>query len=119
MQEFRTVKAWQLAHRITLDVYAMTEAFPKSESFGLVMQLRRAALNPPQRIAEACGQPVRSNAVRALGIARASQVELEYLLLLSRDLGLLEAERHTRLQEQVIDARKTLSGLLKAFESEM
>ena len=114
MQEFRTVRAWQMAHQITLDVYALTESFPKAESFGLVMQMRRAALNPPMRIAEACGQDQPIHATRALGTARAAQVELEYLLLLSRDLALLPEEKYSMIQRDLVQARMTLSGFMRA-----
>jgi four helix bundle protein len=56
MQSFRNVTAWHKAHQLTLEVFQITEDFPKSEAFGLAVQLRRYAMNTPLRIAEGCGK---------------------------------------------------------------
>lgn len=82
-----------------------------------MLQMRRAALNSPMRIAEACGQDVPAQVTRALSAARAAQVELECLLLLCRDLNLLPEEVYAASQKQLVQARMTLSGFMRAVEA--
>ena len=116
MQEFRTVIAWQKAHALALQLYTITANFPQSESFGMTAQLRRAAINPPQRIAESCGRDLKADKLRGLSAARAALVELEYLILLARDLHLIEDPLHDTLHAEVIEARRTLSGFINAID---
>ena len=118
MREFRKLLAWERAHALTLRVYAATEAFPQRESFGLTMHLRRSALVPPQRIAEACGRDLLADRLRALGIARAALIELEYLLLLAHDLELLKDDAYHGLQTELVETRRILSGYMRSLERE-
>ena len=84
---FEDVELWKKAHRWVLAVYRFTESFPKHELFGLVSQLRRAAVSVPANFAE--GFKKRSNADKArfYNIAQGSLEECRYYLILSRDLG--------------------------------
>jgi four helix bundle protein len=81
------VEVWKKAHAWVLGVYKLTEGFPKHELFGLVAQLRRAAVSVPANFAE--GFKKRSNADKArfYNIAQGSLEECRYYLILSRDLG--------------------------------
>lgn len=56
MQDFREIKVWQKSHQLTLQIYKITKEFPKSELYGLVSQMRRAATSVPTNIAEGCVQ---------------------------------------------------------------
>ena len=97
-----------------LDVYRVTDTFPKGEIFGISVQVQRAAISVPTRIAEGCGRDAEVDFAAQLQKARGTCSELEYLLLLCRDLGFLTEDRHKQLSDDVVTVRKMLSGLLKS-----
>ena len=92
MKDFRELESWRKAHQLALDVYRITDALPKQEAFGLSLQLKRAATAVPTRIAEACGRKGDVEFGAGLQRAAAASTELEYLLLLAKDLGYLPVE---------------------------
>ena len=114
MQDFREIHAWQKAHRLVLDVYRAGEKLPPSENFGLLLQLRRSAASIATRIAEGAGRDSGLEFSIELKRARAAGHELEYLLLLSHDLGYLPDAVHAELSAEVIEVRKMISGFLKS-----
>jgi four helix bundle protein len=97
MKSFRDLKVWEKAHELTLAAYDATSNFPKQEMFGLVPQIRRCASSIPANIAEGCGRRGNGEFHRFLQIAMGSASELEYHLLLSRDLKILDTELHASL----------------------
>jgi len=113
MQDFRKLDVWNKAHAFTLAVYRVTESFPKAETFGLAANLRRGSAHVAMKIAEACGQDVSFDFAQRLQQARAICVEVEYQLLLARDLQFIEPPAYDALQHQLIEVRKMLSGLMK------
>ena len=92
MRDFRQIKVWEKAHRLTLDVYRATAVFPREELYGLTSQIRRATVSIAANIAEGSGKNTRPDFARYLQIAIGSASEAEYHLLLSRDLGYLTEE---------------------------
>ena len=78
---------WQKAHRLVLEVYSCTERFPDSEKFGLVNQLRRAAVSVPANIAEGWRRRTVADKRRFMNISHASLEESRYYLILATDLG--------------------------------
>ena len=92
MQRFTDLKVWQKAHALVLDVYRLTRGFPQDERFGIVSQLRRAAVSVPTNIAEGSKRDSNPEYARFLNIAQASLAETEYLLMLSRDLGFIDGD---------------------------
>ena len=87
MQRFVDLKVWQRSHELALAIYRMTESFPRDERFGLTSQIRRAATSVPTNIAEGSRRQRASDYARFLNIAESSLAEVEYLLMLARDLG--------------------------------
>jgi four helix bundle protein len=83
---FRKLLVWQRAHQLVLLVYKFTESFPKSELFGLTSQARRSAVSVPANIAEGYAAGGKGQFARFLNIAQGSLAEVEYYLILSRDL---------------------------------
>lgn len=114
MQSFQNLDVWRKAHKLTLDMYRVTEGFPRSEIFGLAVQLRRLAADIPMRIAEGCGRDHSPEFGQCLGRARGSGVELEYALLLARDLDLLQPQAHEEPKAQLTEVRRMLSGLIRS-----
>jgi four helix bundle protein len=112
MQNFRDLKVWNKAHAVTLAVYAATEAFPAAERFGLTSQTRRAASSVPANIAEGCGRSSNADLARFLHIPLGSASELDYFLLLARDLKFLDPSTHEELHASVIETKRMLGGLI-------
>ncbi len=96
MQPFRDLKVWQRAHGLALNIYKMTQMFsPEAqadERFGLISQVRRAAVSVPTNIAEGSKRKSRADYAHFVNIAEGSASEVGYLLLLSRDLGYAEPD---------------------------
>jgi four helix bundle protein len=118
MKDFRTLKVWEKAHAVTLAVYKATETFPKHELYGLTSQIQRAAVSIPTNIAEGCGKDSNAELKRYFLIAMGSASELEYLLLLARDLNYLPNENHQTLNADLTEVRRMLNAFiqkLKAF----
>jgi four helix bundle protein len=84
---FRDLVVWQKAHQFVLAVYALTGQFPKSETYGLSLQMRKAAVSIPANIAEGFGRRGKADKVRFLNTAEASLEESRYYLILTQDLG--------------------------------
>ena len=116
MRDFKTLKVWEKAHHLVLAVYQATTSFPKDEMYGLTSQVRRSAASIPANIAEGCGRDGEAELVRFFNIAMGSASELEYHLLLARDLKLLSAEDHERLSTDVVDAKRMLTAFIRAVK---
>jgi four helix bundle protein len=115
MRDFRELKVWQKAHRCTLEIYRHTQGFPAEERFGLTAQLRKAAVSVPSNIAEGCGREGERDFARFLSIAGGSASEVEYQLLLARDLGYLPDERHRPLDAQINEVKRMLNSFIRTL----
>ena len=89
MRDFKDLKVWERSHRPVLAVHDATGTFPREETYGLTAQLRRCSASIPANIAEGCGRSGEAELARFMLIAMGSASELEYHLLLLRDLGYL------------------------------
>jgi four helix bundle protein len=113
MQDFQDLAVWKRAHALVLRVYRTSKDLPQSENFGLILNLRRCAVFAATRIAEGAGRHVDAEFAVEVRKARASSYELEYLLLLVRDLGFIPRVEHDEISAELIELRKMMSGLLK------
>jgi len=118
MQDFHTLKVWEKSHALTLDVYRVSRDFPSDERFGLTSQLRRATASIPANIAEGCGRNTGPELRRFLEIALGSASEVEYHLILARDLSLIPAELHTQMNAQVCEVKRMLAAFIKKLKSD-
>jgi four helix bundle protein len=91
-QTFRDLGVWQKSHALVLEVYKLTRRLPKEELFGLVSQMRRAAVSVPANIAEAFKRRGKADKARQLNIAQGSLEELRYFFILCVDVSYLPAE---------------------------
>ena len=98
---------------MTVNVYRATEAFPSRERFGLTDQIRRASISIPANIAEGCGRRSQRDFARFLQISVGSANELEYHLLLARELGYLETDSHSVFNTDPGEVRQMLSSLIR------
>lgn len=116
MKDFRDLILWEKSHALTLEIYSVTKQFPRFELYGLTSQIRRCSASIGANIAEGCGKRGNNEFQRYLQIASGSASELDYHLLLSRDLGfLLEADYH-ELKNKLTQVRKMLTALLQKIE---
>jgi four helix bundle protein len=113
VEDFEELKVWSKAHQTTLQLYRLTRHFPKEELYGLTSQIRRAAASVGANIAEGCGRRSDGEMARFLQIAHGSAVELEYHLLLARDLTLLSEGVYSDLERRVDEVQRMLTGLIQ------
>ncbi|HSH82709.1 MAG TPA: four helix bundle protein [Herpetosiphonaceae bacterium] len=118
MRDFRSLKVWEKAHHLALAVYKATETFPKAEVYGLTSQMRRASASIPANVAEGCGRSGRLEFTRFLQIASGSASELEYHVLLARDLGFLSERDYTWLTREVSEVKRMLTSLIQKLKAE-
>jgi four helix bundle protein len=115
MGDYRGLKVWERAHELTLEIYRATRSFPDTERFGLTSQLMRAAASIPANLAEGCGRNSQGELNRFCGISMGSARELEYHLLLAKDLGYLEEDSFTRLADRTDHVKRMLANLQDAI----
>ena len=84
---FQDLVVWRKAHELVLAVYSFTATFPKEETYGLALQMRRAAVSVPANIAEGFRRRGTADKARFLNIAEGSIEECRYFLILVKDLG--------------------------------
>jgi four helix bundle protein len=113
MRNFRDLLVWAKAHTLTLAVYQATLHYSKDETYRLTSQTRRPTSSIPTNIAEGCGKDGEANFIRYLEIARGSTSELEYELLLAKDLQYLNPTEYDTLALQANEIKMMLTGLIK------
>ncbi len=118
MKDFRDLHVWQRSHRLTLAIYGATKGFPREELYGLTSQIRRSAVSIGANIAEGCGKIGNNEFQRFLQIAAASASELDYELLLARDLRYFTGTNYARMADELSQLRKMLSSLLRKVQAE-
>jgi len=118
MKDFKKIKIWQKAHYLILDIYKITQRFPKEELYGLTSQIRRGASSIPANIAEGCGRSGDAELARFLQIAMGSASELEYHLLLAHDLELLTSQSFQTLSNDVTEVKRMLASFIKKLKAD-
>jgi len=118
LKDFRELKVWEKAHHLTLAVYRTTISFPKEELYGLTNQIRRACASVPANVAEGCGRGSDAEFARFLQIAMGSASELEYHLLLARDLNLLNSVDYNQLAGEVTEVKRMLTSLIQKLTAD-
>ncbi len=117
MKDFRELKVWEKGHQLALAVYKATDKFPKDELYGLTGQIRRSCVSIPANIAEGCGRNGDAELARFLQISMGSASELEYHLLLSRDLGLVDTTTYDQLTQATIEIKRMLTSLIQTLKA--
>lgn len=107
--------AWQYCHRLVLEVYRVTAAFPRDERFGLVTQARRAAFSAASNIVEGSTKRGAAEFRRFLDMSLGSLAELEYIIRLAADLGFFGDTSPKVLEELHAEANRTTWGLYRSL----
>ena len=108
MRDFQQLDFWQRSHKLTLKIYKVTKSFSKEELFGLSSQMRRSSSSIPTNIAEGCGRNSLKEFKRFLIIAAGSSSELQYQLILSKDLNYINESLYKELIDELIQIRKMI-----------
>jgi four helix bundle protein len=117
MQDFRDLKVWQRAHALVLDIYRDTALFPDNERFGLTSQIRRAAVAIPANVAEGSMRSSDPDFARFLLVSMGSASEVDYYLVLARDLGFLQSAAYEKLSAELQEVKRMLNGLITRVKS--
>jgi four helix bundle protein len=118
LQDFHELKVWHKAHQLTLAVYQISTTFPREELYGLTSQLRRCAASIPANLAEGCARAGDTEFARFCSIAIGSASELEYHLLLARDLKMIKAKDHTELSLRTTEVKRMLTALRRKLKAD-
>ncbi len=118
MQDFRNLTVWSRAHKFTLEIYRVSKAFPREEVFGLKSQIRRAASSIPTNLAEGSGR-TQGEFAKFVQIALGSACEVEYQLLLCRDLKYLEPNQYGAASTELVEIKRMLTALLKRVQNDI
>ena len=112
---FKKLIAWQKSYELSLEIYKITKDFPEHERFGLISQMRRAAVSVVANIAEGYERPHRKDYLKFLVIAKGSLSELETFLLLSRDLRYLKMDQYGQIAARREEVGRLLNGLIRSL----
>jgi four helix bundle protein len=106
---------WKNAIDFVTTIYRITGGFPPEEKFGLVSQMRRAAISIPSNISEGAGRNNPNEFNHFLGIAQGSAAELETQIIISRNLGFLEKAAADEILLELDSISRMLGGLRKSL----
>jgi len=118
VQSYRDLIAWQKAMDLIVDIYNCTQNFPKSETYGLVSQLRRAAVSEPSNIAEGHARRSTGEFKQFLGHALGSVMEMETQILIAERLGYIDPAKSRDLLVRTMEVGKIVNGLLRSLATE-
>jgi four helix bundle protein len=116
LQDYTQLLVWQRSHKLVLELYRATQAFPPVERYGLTSQLRRAALSVPTNIAEGSRRSAPKEYARFLNIAEGSLSETQYLVLVGRDLGYIATPLASKYLSETTELLRMLIGLRKKVQ---
>ena len=117
MKDYKELVVWQKSIHLTTEPYRITENFPKTETFGLRGQVRRAATSVPANIAEGWGRGSASEYIQFLTVARGSLLELETHLIVSEKLGFLDKTKSETARALIVDIGKMLTRLMQSLHA--
>ena len=115
IKNYKDLLAYQKSYKVALMIYRVTSGFPASEMYGLVSQMRRAAVSIPSNISEGYRRGSQKEYVQFLKIALGSNAEVETQLSLSRDLGFIDGNKF----KEVYELNEEVGRLLSSYTSKL
>lgn len=115
VKKFEDLRVWRVGHELVLEVYKITNSYPKKELYGLVSQLRKAASSVPANIVEGYYRHTTKELIRFLYNARGSAGEVTYFLILSRDLGYISEKQYEDLRKKYETLLRSLSAMINSL----
>lgn len=111
MRNFKNYNIWKLGHKLTLNIYTITRDYPKEERIQIISQMQRAAYSIPSNISEGCGRKSDKEFNRFLQIALGSAHELEYFVLLTKDLKYINENTYQKIDLEINNIKKKIYSL--------
>ena len=119
IKSYQDLIVWQKSVLLVTDIYALTKNFPQDERFGITSQLNRAAVSVPTNIAEGWGRETSKNYLQFLRISRGSVMEVQTLLIISKNLNYISEEKFEILRNKTEEVGKILQGLIKSINEKI
>jgi len=113
IQNFTDLEAWKVAHHLVIGIYKLTQKYPHVEQFGIVNQMRRAAVSITSNIAEGFSRASLREKAQFYAIAKGSLTEIENQLLISRDIRYISSVDFELIEKDIRQTSKLITGLLK------
>lgn len=117
IKDFRDLKTWKLGKQLVLEIYLISEKFPRHEVFGLTAQMRRAGISIPSNIAEGFNRHYKKEYIRFLYIALGSCGELQTQTEIAFELKYMTDRNKEKLLEQIDHESKMLRNQIKKLEN--
>ena len=119
INNYNSLEVWNVAHQCVVDIYKITRDFPSYEKFGLTSQIRRAACSIPANIAEGNGRQHLRDYINFLYISNSSLNEVDYFLILAKELEYLSEEKCNELRETLKRIGMMLMALIRALKNKL
>ncbi len=119
MRDFKKIIAWQKAHKFVLEIYSLAKEFSNNDIDGIAKQLRKASVSIPSNISEGCGRNSKRELYDFLEIAMAATSEVEYLMLLSKDIEILNEEKYDKINSELIEVREVLKIYMQEIDEDI
>jgi four helix bundle protein len=116
---YKDLIVWQKSIVLVTDVYTLTKTYPAEEKYSLISQMNRAAVSVPSNIAEGWGRESSKNYLQFLKISRGSLMELETLMVISKNLNFITTEVFNSISEQIEELSKILQGLINSIQQKV
>lgn len=113
MRDFKKLQIWEKGMDIVVDLYRLTDTFPETERYGLVSQMRRAAISIPSNIAEGSSRYSEKEQFRFSELSLGSSFELETQLRASDRLGFVKTEMSQELLHSIVEEQRMISGFMR------
>jgi len=116
MNNFKELNVWKKSMELVIEIYQLTDNFPSKEQFGLISQMRRAAISIPSNIAEGAGRMSSKEFEHFLSISLGSCFELETQIIISHDLNFIQNDLSSEIEQKINEIQKMIRGLQKSLE---
>ena len=117
VKNFYDLEIWKEAHRLSIEIYRLTEKLPQYEKYSITDQLRRAAISVSANISEGFGRYYYKDKIRFYYQARGSVYEVQNFILLARDLGYINAEISEKMMADYEKLTKKINAFIKSVGS--
>lgn len=113
IKDFKDLNAWKEGHCVVVEIYKITKLFPNEEMFGMVSQMRRAAVSITSNIAEGFGRKGYKEKIQFYYLSQGSLIELKNQLIISRDIGYIKESVFSDINNRLNITHQILQGLIK------
>jgi len=113
LREFKNLPVWKKSHSFVVYIYQLTKSFPPEENATLIPHLRNTALNIASSIAEGCGRRTDATFEKYLQQSRGLASELEYLLLVIKDLEYISSDEYEKVAKDLEEIKNLLSSTVR------